>query len=104
MRQVIGLLFALAIVVSAQAPAPAQVPAAGKLEGVVTNAASDSLVEISLGSDDGVQLGMLFEVLRQGKYLGRIEILKVVSNRAVGKTLAEYRKGRVEKDDRVRLK
>jgi hypothetical protein len=75
-----------------------------KLDGVVTNvlsSASDSLVEISLGSDDGVVRGMTFEVTRDAKYLGRIEVIQTTADVAVGRSLAEYRKGNIEKNDNV---
>jgi chromosome segregation ATPase len=72
-----------------------------KLEGVVTNATTEGLVQISLGSDDGVSRGMTFEVYREAKYLGRIEILQTTADAAVGKAIAEYRKGNIEKNDHV---
>jgi hypothetical protein len=75
-----------------------------KLDGIVTNVLSsstDQLVEISLGSDDGVSRGMTFEAFRDAKYLGRIEIIRTTADVAVGRSLPEYRKGTIEKNDHV---
>jgi len=75
-----------------------------KLEGIVSNVTSgstDGLVQISLGSDDGVTRGMTFEVYREAKYLGRIEILQTWADAAVGKAIPEFRKGNIEKNDHV---
>ena len=58
-------------------------------------------VEISLGSDDGLKAGHQMEVIRGSTYLGRVQIVKVTPNRAIGKVLPEYRKGIIKKDDRV---
>jgi hypothetical protein len=72
-----------------------------KLDGIVENATSDGLVQISLGADDGVTRGMTFEVFREAKYLGRIEILQTSADKAVGKSLPEFKKGNIEKNDHV---
>jgi hypothetical protein len=76
-------------------------PGGPKLDGIVENATSDGLVQISLGADDGVTRGMTFEVTRDAKYLGRIEILQTSADKAVGKAIPEYRKGNIEKNDYV---
>ncbi|MBL9094072.1 MAG: hypothetical protein JNL96_22835 [Planctomycetaceae bacterium] len=80
--------------------------AAPKLEGIV-RAATNDLVEISLGSDDGVARGQTMYVYRPGataaatKLIGRIEILQTTADVSVGRILEDYRKGIIEKDDRV---
>lgn len=77
------------------------------IDGVVRASTPDGLVEISLGSDDGLRRGHTLEVFREGatpnatKYLGRIEILSTKADIAVGKVLPQYRRGTIEKDDRV---
>lgn len=77
-----------------------------KVEGHVV-AASNDFVQISLGSDDGVKKGHTFEVYRPGatadatKYLGRIEILQTEPDVAVGKVMTDFRRGNIEKNDRV---
>jgi len=70
------------------------------LEGVVlaVNVRS-GLVEISIGSDDGLRNGHQFDVSNKNRYLGRIIIVKTEPDRAVGKI--KYRKGEIRKGDRV---
>ena len=78
-----------------------------KVDGRVRAATADGLVEVSLGSDDGLMRGHTLEVFRDGatpsatKYLGRIEILSTKADVAVGKVMPQYRRGNIEKDDRV---
>ena len=78
-----------------------------RVEGVVRAATPDGLIEVSLGSDDGLMRGHTMEVFREGatpnatKYLGRIEILRTEADVSVGKVLPQYRRGNIEKDDRV---
>jgi len=78
-----------------------------KIDGIVRATTPDGLVEISLGSDDGLMRGHTLEVYREGntpnatKYLGRIEILSTKADVAVGKVIPQYRRGNIEKDDRV---
>jgi hypothetical protein len=78
-----------------------------KVDGVVRASTPEGLVEISLGSDDGLMRGHTLEVYREGatpnatKYLGRIQILSTKADVAVGQVLPQYRRGNIEKDDRV---
>lgn len=77
------------------------------LQGYIRAANTDGLVEVSLGSDDGLMRGHTMEVFRPGesaassKYLGRIEILSTKADVSVGKVIPQYRRGNIEKDDRV---
>ncbi|MGC3970100.1 MAG: hypothetical protein QM775_23065 [Pirellulales bacterium] len=77
-----------------------------KIDGYV-RAATKDMVEISLGSDDGVTRGQTMFVYRPGatsnsaKLIGRIEILQTTADVSVGKVIPEYSKGLIEKDDRV---
>jgi hypothetical protein len=78
-----------------------------KIDGRIRAATPDGLVEVSLGSDDGLMRGHTMEVYREGatpnatKYLGRIEILSTKADVSVGKVIPQYRRGNIEKDDRV---
>ncbi len=78
-----------------------------KIDGRIRAATPDGLVEVSLGSDDGLMRGHTMEVFRDGatpnatKYLGRIEILSTKADVSVGKVIPQYRRGNIEKDDRV---
>jgi|DewCreStandDraft_4_1066084.scaffolds.fasta_scaffold43874_2 hypothetical protein len=87
---------------------PLELPPDGqppRLDGVVLASSANGLVEISLGSDDGLLKGHRLEVFRrrggESKYLGRIEVLQVLPDKAVAKILPEYRKGTIEREDRV---
>jgi len=70
--------------------------------GVVVTVTIDGLVRISLGSDDGVTRGMIFEVVREGKIMGRIEILQTMADAADCKVIPEFKKGDIMKNDGVR--
>jgi hypothetical protein len=89
------------------APIPHSAPP--KVDGVVKEAQNDFVV-ISLGSDDGLSRGHMLEVFRPGptpnasKYLGRIEITETYADVSVGKIIPQFRRGNIEKDDRVATK
>jgi hypothetical protein len=61
----------------------------------------DDMVEISLGTDDGLRVGHTLEVFRGSKYLGRIELLHTTTDRAVGKIVPGFKKGIIQRDDDV---
>ncbi|QGJ71241.1 Hypothetical protein PBC10988_29450 [Planctomycetales bacterium 10988] len=67
----------------------------------------EKLVEISLGSDDGILSGHQLEVYRMGndpRYLGRIEIVRPYPDRAVAKVVPGTMKGPFERNDYVSTK
>jgi myosin heavy subunit len=72
-----------------------------QLRGKVLAINRDNLVEVSLGSDDGLRAGHTLEVFRGSKYLGRIEVLRATTDRAVGKIIPGYKKGVIQRDDDV---
>ena len=59
------------------------------------------LVEISIGSDDGLKPGHTVEVFRNTKYKGRLEILKTAPDRAVGRVDVRFQQGPIQEGDRV---
>jgi hypothetical protein len=75
------------------------------LDGIVLASRSNGLVEISLGSDDGVQRGHEAFISRnqggESKFVAKIEIVKTTPDKSVGKVIPSYRKGPVERGDRV---
>ncbi|NBW96536.1 MAG: hypothetical protein EBR28_07340 [Planctomycetia bacterium] len=73
------------------------VPTAG---GVVTAVADDS-VEVTLGGDDGVQMGHFLEVYRNDEYLGRVQVISVKPDRCVGRVLRDFKRGDIQPGDRV---
>lgn len=72
-----------------------------KVDGVVLATGKDGLVEISIGSDDGLRRGNTLEVFKADKYKGRIEVMQTAPDKAVAKIIPSYQKGRIERDDRV---
>jgi DNA-binding MarR family transcriptional regulator len=78
-----------------------------RLDGLVRAASDEGYVEVSVGFQDGLEKGHLMEVFRKGatpesnKYLGRIRIVRVESDTAVGQVIPEYRQGKIEKNDHV---
>jgi hypothetical protein len=79
-----------------------------EVQGIVVAAKEGGMVEISIGSDDGLRQGNTLDVFRSegptGKYLGRIEVLETKPDRSVAKVLPEFRKGIIQKEDRVSTK
>ena len=59
------------------------------------------LVEISIGSDDGLKKGHTVEVFNKTKYLGRLEIIRTAPDRAVGRVDVRFQQGPIQEGDRV---
>jgi hypothetical protein len=73
-----------------------------KLDGVVTTVRGSDLVELSLGSDDGLRVGHRLDVYRTGgAYLGRVEITDTDPDNSVAKILPDFRQGIIRKWDIV---
>ena len=72
----------------------------GRCCGVVI-AVADDLVEVSIGSDDGLQAGHELEVFRADEYLGRLRVVSVKPDRAVVRVLKDFARGIVQRGDRV---
>ncbi len=81
-----------------------------RLEGLVLSASDEGYVEISLGFEDGLEKGHTLDVYRLGatpqtsKYMGRVRIIRTEKDRAVAQVIPEFRKGKIERDDRVATK
>jgi len=72
-----------------------------KADGIIEAASKDGLVEISLGSDDGLKIGTLLNVKRGARYIGRIEVVQTAPEKSVARILKEFRKGPIERNDVV---
>jgi TolA-binding protein len=83
-------------------PKPEDLPP--KVNGVI-RAIQGEMIEISLGSDDGLKKGHRLDVYRivndQGIYVGRIELIKTGATESVGRMLSEVKKKEPQKGDRV---
>ena len=74
---------------------------APRLDGIVLDVSDSNLVEISVGSDDGLRKGHVLDISRGNKYLGRIVIVDAFPKRAVAEIVPEFRQGRIRRGDRV---
>ncbi|MEA1950020.1 MAG: hypothetical protein U9N87_01455 [Planctomycetota bacterium] len=79
-----------------------------KTSGIVSATPGSGIIEINIGSDDGMKKGNTVEIYRTGsgseRYLGRAEIVKTQPDKAVCKIIPEYRKGAILRGDRVTSK
>ena len=65
---------------------------------------ASGLVEISIGSDDGIKTGHTMEVYRGKDYLGSITIRETESDRAVGEINKKLQRARIVEGDHVTTK
>jgi hypothetical protein len=71
-----------------------------ELDGQVIAVAAGA-IEVSLGSDDGLQLEHVLEIYRGGEYVGRAVVTSVGSDRAVARLVKAYARGIAQQGDRV---
>jgi multidrug efflux pump subunit AcrA (membrane-fusion protein) len=76
-----------------------------KLDGIVLASRSDGLIEMSLGADDGLRRGQRAFIYRNhagsSRFLGVVEVVKTTPDKSVGKVIPEFKKGPIEREDRV---
>ncbi|MEX0670455.1 MAG: hypothetical protein WD060_08380 [Pirellulales bacterium] len=70
------------------------------LDGDVMAVASGS-IQVSLGSDDGLQVGHTLEVYRGGEYIGRAVVKSVMPDHSVAELVKAYARGIVQRGDKV---
>jgi hypothetical protein len=70
----------------------------------VLAANSSDLIEISLGSDDGLKAGHTLQVYRGNQYLGQVTVRSTGPDRAVAQIVKELQRGPIRKDDNVTTK
>ena len=71
------------------------------VEGKVLAVNQNDMVELSIGSDDGMKAGHTLDVFRATSYLGKVEVLTTATDRSVGKILPSYKKGIIQRGDNV---
>ena len=76
-------------------------PRVNGLVSQVKRATGAQLVEVTIGSDDGLKQGHTAEVYRGDKYLGRVEIIKTSPDRSVGRVDRRFQQGQILEGDRV---
>ena len=79
----------------------AAVPAPPPVEGLVL-AVRKNFMEISIGADDGIKAGHLFDVYRDQTYVGRVVVRKTNPDRAIAEVIPELMKQDVLQGDRLR--
>jgi hypothetical protein len=71
------------------------------VNGTVLAVATNGILEVSLGQDDGIRENMELDVHRAGSYIGKVKVTKVTPNRSLAEVLTKYQKGYVQAGDRV---
>ncbi len=74
------------------------------IKGLILAIGRDNMVEISLGRDDGLKVNHELEVFRGAQYLGKIRILRIEDDKAIGVILKQYLKGLIQQGDKVAAK
>jgi len=74
---------------------------APEVKGEILVVGKSGLVEISLGTDDGLRPGLELDVTRGSQYLGRIKVRTADADKAVCEILESYRKGAIQPGDKV---
>lgn len=74
-----------------------------RVQGKIVAFNDDGLMEINLGSDDGLEVGHTLEVFRDdpSKYLGRVEVIRTEADRLVARLIPQLRRGSIQLDDDV---
>jgi hypothetical protein len=80
---------------------PAERDPPAELSGIVTNVSRSRLIEVSVGSDDGVRNGHQLDVFDQDRFVTRAVVLKTTPQRAVCKIIDVGPAKKVEKGYRV---
>ncbi len=71
------------------------------LKGIVNAVDREGLIEISVGRDDGLREGHEMDIYRGSQYLGRVQIVRADVDKSIAKMLDGYRRGYIQKDDKV---
>jgi len=74
------------------------------VEGLVSGtkrAGGAQLIEVTIGSDDGLKTGNTLEVSRGDKYLGRLEVIQTSPDKSVGRVDRNFQQGQIQEGDRV---
>ncbi len=74
------------------------------VNGIVINVGDKNLIEISIGSDDGILKEHELYVYRDDSFLGKVRIIKTSPDRAVAEIIPGFKRGTIRKGDRVATK
>ncbi len=71
-----------------------------KIDGDVV-AVAEGVIQVSLGGDDGLQVGHTLEVYRGDQYVGRAVVRAVRPDHAIAEPVREFMRGVVQRGDKV---
>jgi uncharacterized protein YoxC len=74
---------------------------APSMRGKVLAVNDQKMVEVDLGSDDGLRVGHKLEVFRGAKYIGRVVVLSTATDKSVAKVDVDYTRVPVMRGDDV---
>jgi predicted nuclease with TOPRIM domain len=74
---------------------------APRVDGLITAVNAKDLVELNLGSDDGLKVGHTLDVIRNERYIARVRVVKVSPNVAVAQVVKDFKLAPIQKEDRV---
>ncbi len=74
------------------------------IKGQVVAVSDEELVEISIGSDDGLKIGHELDVYRDNTYLGRVRVRRTNPDKSIVEILKPFQKGIIRKGDSVATK
>ena len=72
-----------------------------KVTGKVLAVNAGDMIEVDLGTDDGIRTGVKLEVFRENKYVARAEVLTATSDKAVAKVMPGFKTTPLQKGDNV---
>ena len=75
-----------------------------RVNGVVLAVGAEDLLEISIGSDDGVMKGLQLHVYRNSKYLGKAKVVRITPDKSVVRVDKKTLQGPIQIGDRVASK
>lgn len=68
---------------------------------IVAVNSSGSMVEVSIGYDEGLREGHELIVTRAGRFLGKVKVRSTLPDSAVADIMEDYREGPIQRGDRV---
>ena len=74
-----------------------------EVEGVVLRT-RDNLIAISVGSDDGVKAGHVFDIYRGERFIGKAEVTRARDNMSAARLVSEFVQAPVAEGDYVTTK
>jgi len=75
------------------------------VQGLVTEVRPNGWIEISIGEDSGILRGHKLDIVRnfdgRSSYIGKVEVVRTEPDRAAAVVIPEFRRGTVQRDDKV---